>query len=388
MRDERSPRGGDTSSPWRRCTPWANAFAGGCGLGLREENPPVERRFRLAAGVEASDAIIVVVAAEQSIVQPGPAREIRIESGHAGQRIDNFLLRALKGVPQSHIYRILRKGEVRVNRGRIRQHYRLRAGDRVRIPPLRTGIAPVQPRPTPGLLDMLERSILYEDADLLVLDKPAGVAVHGGSGQRLGIIEGLRCLRPQLRFLDLAHRLDRDTSGVLVVAKRRRSLLDLHRAFREGRVDKRYRVLVKGRFDCLRRVDSPLSRGVLRSGERVVRVSQDGQASRTDFVPLTWSSHSSFLEARPRTGRTHQIRVHAADAGHPVGGDPRYGDREFNRHLERSGLHRMFLHAHSLRIHEPVGGRRLSLEAPLPGELRSVLDALGLNAGQGCRFSV
>ena len=320
--------------------------------------------------------------------KPRPPHLIRIESGNAGQRIDNFLLGALKGVPQSHIYRILRRGEVRVNRGRIRQHYRLRAGDQIRIPPLRTGVGNPRPRPAPGLLEQLEASIVHEDADLLVLDKPAGLAVHGGSGLRLGVIEGLRCLRPALRFMDLAHRLDRDTSGLLIVAKRRRPLLDLHRAFREGRVEKRYLVLVKGRFDRARRIDSPLAKGVLRSGERFVSVSVQGQASRTDFVPLTWSSRSSFLEARPRTGRTHQIRVHAADAGHPVGGDPRYGDREYNRSLERCGLRRMFLHAHSLRIREATSGRHLSFEAPLPGELRRVLDALGLGTRKDERHGV
>ena len=313
-------------------------------------------------------------------MQPSPAREIHIEPEGAGQRIDNFLRSTLKGVPTSHIYRILRRGEVRVNQGRIRQHYRLRIGDRVRIPPLRMGASPPERLPPPGLLEALERSIMYEDAGLLALDKPAGVAVHGGSGQSLGVIEGLRRLRPHLRFLDLAHRLDRDTSGLLLVAKRRRTLAELHRAFREGRVEKRYRVLVKGRFDRVRRIDRPLVKGVLRSGERVVEVSQDGQPSRTDFLPIAWTPRCSLLEARPRSGRTHQIRVHAADAGHPVGGDPRYGDRDFNRELERAGLRRMFLHAHALRVPERSTGRPLTLAAPLPFELRRVLDALGLEA--------
>ena len=313
-------------------------------------------------------------------VQANPAHEIRIEPDGAGQRIDNFLRNTLKGVPKSHIYRILRRGEVRVNRARIRQHYRLRSGDKVRIPPLRTGSGPFEPFPVPHLLEMLERSILYEDAELLALDKPSGVAVHGGSGLRLGVIEGLRCLRPELRFLDLVHRLDRDTSGLLLVAKRRSTLTALHRAFREGRVDKRYWVLVRGRFGRARRVDAPLAKGVTRSGERMVEVSQEGQASITDFIPIACKSGCSLLEARPRTGRTHQIRVHAIDAGHPIGGDPRYGDRDFNRRLEGAGLHRMFLHAHALRFRENVAGRRLALEAPLGPELRHVLDALGLQA--------
>ena len=312
-------------------------------------------------------------------LQANPAHEVRIEPERAGQRIDNFLRSTLKGVPKSHIYRILRRGEVRVNRARIRQHYRLRTGDTVRIPPLRTGSGTPELVAGPRVLQMLERCVVYEDADLLALNKPAGIAVHGGSGLRLGVIEGLRCLRPELRFLDLVHRLDRDTSGLLLIAKRRSSLTALHHAFREGRVDKRYWVLVMGRFDRARRVDRPLAKGILRSGERMVKVSQGGQASTTDFLPVAWSHDCSLLEARPRTGRTHQIRVHAADAGHPVAGDSRYGDRDFNRRLERAGLQRMFLHAHALRFRESAGGRRLALEAPLGPELQRVLEVLGLH---------
>ena len=314
-------------------------------------------------------------------LQASPAHEVRIEPDGAGQRIDNFLRNTLKGVPKSHIYRILRRGEVRVNRARIRQHYRLRSGDRVRIPPLRTSSGPPGHRPPPHLLETLERCVVYEDAELLALNKPAGIAVHGGSGLRLGVIEGLRCLRPEARFLDLAHRLDRETSGLLLVAKRRSMLTTLHRAFREGRVDKRYWALVRGQVDRVRRVDLPLAKGVPRSGERMVEVSPKGQASATELVPIAWRSGCSLLEARPRTGRTHQIRVHAAAAGHPIGGDPRYGDRDFNRHLEGVGPRRMFLHAHALCFRTSVAGRRLSFEAPLDPEFRQVLDALGLRAG-------
>ena len=324
-------------------------------------------------------AIILRAAMDPHPLQTHPAHEIRIEPDGAGQRIDNFLRTTLKGVPKSHIYRILRRGEVRVNRGRIRQHYRLRTGDTVRIPPLRTGSGTPELVAGPRALRMLERCVVYEDADLLALNKPAGIAVHGGSGLRLGVIEGLRCLRPELRFLDLVHRLDRDTSGLLLIAKRRGSLTALHRAFREGRVDKRYWVLVMGRFDRARRVDRPLAKGILRSGERMVEVSQAGQASTTDFRPVAWGRDCSLLEARPRTGRTHQIRVHAADTGHPVAGDSRYGDGDFNRHLERAGLRRMFLHAHALRFRESAGVRRLALEAPLGPELQRVLEVLGLH---------
>ena len=314
-----------------------------------------------------------------SSVQPSPAHEIRIEPEGAGQRIDNFLLGTLKGIPKSHIYRILRRGEVRVNRGRIRQHYRLRPGDRVRIPPLRSAPASSAPGPGPGFLDSLRRAILYEDELVMALDKPAGVAVHGGSGQTLGLIEGLRCLRPELRFLDLAHRLDRETSGLLLVAKRRRALTELHRAFREGDVEKRYFALVRGRVERRHRIEIPLWRGALRSGERVVRASPEGRASRTDIIPIAWDSRCSLVEARPRTGRTHQIRVHSAESGHPVGGDPRYGDRAFNRILSRTGLHRMFLHAHSLRVRSRLSERPLVFAAPLPPELRQALRRLDLH---------
>lgn len=344
---------------------------------LIDGNPP--ESFACTGRLRSPSAIILRAAMEPHPLQTNPAHEIRIEPDGAGQRIDNFLRTTLKGVPKSHIYRILRRGEVRVNRARIRQHYRLRTGDTVRIPPLRTGSGTPELVAGPRVLQMLERCIVYEDADLLALNKPAGIAVHGGSGLRLGVIEGLRCLRPEVRFLDLVHRLDRDTSGMLLIAKRRGSLTALHRAFREGRVDKRYWVLVMGRFDRARRVDRPLAKGILRSGERMVKVSQAGQASTTDFLPVAQGRDCSLLEARPRTGRTHQIRVHAADTGHPVAGDSRYGDRDFNRRLERVGLRRMFLHAHALRVRESAGVRRLALEAPLGPELQRVLEALGLH---------
>ena len=315
---------------------------------------------------------------------PCPVREVHVERNHVGQRIDNFLRSSLKDVPKSHIYRILRRGEVRVNRGRIRQHYRLKAGDIVRIPPLRAGRPAREHPPPPSLLDTLKAAILYEDEDLMALNKPAGLAVHGGSGQSLGLIEGLRRLRPGLGYLDLAHRLDLHTSGLLLVAKRRCALIDLHRAFREGQVDKRYWLLVKGRFHRPRSINQSLRKGVSISGERIVRASKEGQTARTDFFPIVWNTRCSLLEARPRTGRTHQIRVHAATAGHPVGGDPRYGDHEFNRQLHHAGLRRMFLHAHSLCLSGRIAGRRLHLEAPLPAELGRILGALDLDGAAIC----
>ena len=318
------------------------------------------------------------------LMSPCPVREVHVERGDSGQRIDNFLRSALKGVPRSRIYRILRRGEVRVNRKRTRQHYRLKAGDVVRIPPLRVGWPARERLPPPSLLDTLEAAILYEDENLMALNKPAGLAVHGGSGHGLGLIEGLRRLRPRHGFLDLVHRLDLDTSGLLLVAKRRCALVDLHRAFREGHVDKRYRLLVKGCFRRVRSIDDALLKGVSRSGERVVRASKAGQPARTDFFPIAWNPHCSLLEARPRTGRTHQIRVHAANAGHPVGGDQRYGDRDFNRQLHGAGLRRMFLHAHFLGLTDRTAGRPLRLEAPLPSELDRILGVLELDESGIC----
>ena len=238
--------------------------------------------------------------------------------------------------------------------------------------------------PPPFLLDTLEAAILYEDENLMVLNKPAGLAVHGGSGHAFGLIEGLRRLRPRHGFLDLVHRLDLDTSGLLLVAKRRGALVDLHRAFRNGQVDKRYWLLVKGRFHRVRSIDDALLKGVSRSGERVVRASKEGQPARTDFYPVAWNPRCSLLEARPRTGRTHQIRVHAATAGHPVGGDQRYGDRDFNRQLQGAGLRRMFLHAHSLCLTDRAAGRHFRLEAPLPSDLDRILGVLDLD-GSGIR---
>lgn len=305
----------------------------------------------------------------------GPVHTVVVEAEEAGQRIDNFLVRHMKGVPRSHVYRVLRTGQVRVNRGRIRAHYRVRAGDEVRIPPLRTGTE----RPPPAAEDSawLQERILYRDADLLVLDKPAGVAVHAGSGIAHGVIERLRALYPQERGLELVHRLDRDTSGCLVVARNRAALGIAHRALREGRMEKRYLTLVAGRWaGGEREIRAPLLRGAARGGERLVAVDARGKAAVSRFRPLTRFRDATLMEVDLSTGRTHQIRAHAAHSGHPVAGDGKYGDAAFNRRMRELGLRRLFLHAQFVALDAGDGRPVWSASAPLPEELRAVLERL------------
>jgi len=294
-----------------------------------------------------------------------------VDEGRAAQRVDNFLLRELKGVPRSHVYRLLRGGEVRVNSRRVDATYRLQAGDRVRIPPVRTSAAPAR-RPAPPRDPRFR--IAFEDDALLVIDKPSGVAVHGGSGVSFGVIEQLRAARPEARFLELAHRLDRETSGLLVLAKKRAALVALHAALREGRVAKRYLALVKGAWARgPRTVELPLRKRVTATGARHVSVGAGGQSSRTDFRAVERCGAFSLVEATLATGRTHQIRVHLAHLGFPIAGDDRYGDFELNRALAKRGLKRMFLHAHALAFAHPLGAGRVALEAPLPDELAGFL---------------
>ena len=293
----------------------------------------------------------------------------------AGQRVDNYLTKHLKGVPKSHIYRILRSGEVRVNSRRIGPVYRVLAGDRLRLPPVRTAQSAAAPRHAP--VSRFQADVIYEDDVLLVIDKPAGVAVHGGSGIARGVIEELRVQRPQAPFMELVHRLDRETSGVLLLAKRRSALTDLHRQLREGRVRKLYRVLVKGDWrDGKRSVKLPLHKHVLASGERRVRVGDDGLPAHTVFrLQRGWRDYS-LLEAELKTGRTHQIRVHLSHLGYPIAGDDKYGDFALNKQLAKQGLKRMFLHASQAVITHPQTGVPLTLEAPLPRELREFLEGL------------
>lgn len=306
-------------------------------------------------------------------------RYLEIDETRAGQRLDNFLIATLKGVPKSHIYRILRKGEVRVNKGRARPDYRLEEGDVVRIPPLRQAPPPLKaggPEAAEGFAWLLPR-ILYEDDDLMVVNKPAGLAVHAGSGVSVGLIEALRGLRPQAPFLELAHRLDRDTSGCLLLAKSRPALIALHRMLRDGKLEKTYLALVAGVWrGGAREVRAALERDRPRSGERMVEVSEGGKQAASRFSPRQRYGSASLMEIRLLTGRTHQARVHAAHVGHPIAGDDKYGDREFNRRMQRLGLKRMFLHAHQLQFAHPVSGYKMDVEAPLPAELSSLLDRL------------
>ena len=295
------------------------------------------------------------------------ARATVLEVGEESdaQRLDNFLLRRLKGVPKSHVYRVVRSGEVRVNSGRVKPGYRLKIGDKVRVPPVR--IADTNKPAVPRLLDL---ALLYEDPALLVVDKASGIAVHGGSGVRYGVIESLRAARPEAKMLELAHRLDRDTSGLLIVAKKRSALVELHRMLRDGEVEKVYVAAVKGRWrGGKRELSESLHKYINAKGERRVSVHSGGQLAVTRVKPLQANDDVSLLEIRLMTGRTHQIRVHLAHAGHPVLGDDKYGDFELNRALARQGVKRLFLHARRIAFKHPAEGKRLALESPLPKDM-------------------
>lgn len=332
----------------------------------------------------ASSTLLQVSSA--SLTSPQVSQAIVGEEAQ-GQRLDNFLLRIARGVPKSHIYRIVRSGQVRVNGRRTDNAYRLQVGDVLRIPPLR--IARRESARADEIMAgaqlKAELPVLYEDAALLVIDKPAGLAVHGGSGVSFGVIEALRRQRPQAKFLDLAHRLDRETSGILLVGKKRSALTALHDMFREGTsgrgecsADKRYLVLVTGRWrDPLRHVRLPLFKFLLESGERRVRVdAHQGKPAYTVFRLLARWENFSLLEAELRSGRTHQIRVHCAAMGCPIAGDEKYGDFALNRVLARKGLKRMFLHAWKMRLPHPLNGETLALEAPVPAVLAGFLKEL------------
>lgn len=315
----------------------------------------------------------MVTAADKQSPQ---VRLVEVSREDAGQRIDNFLSRHLKGVPRSMIYRILRRGEVRVNSGRIQPRYKVKAGDRVRIPPVR--VAAGRPAALPGnRLPDIESRIVFENARLLVIDKPAGMAVHGGSGISHGIIETLRARRPDAPYLELVHRLDRDTSGCLIIAKRRSALRSLHEQLRNGQMTKRYLALVRGRWTGgRRRVTAALEKNRLQGGERVVKVAAGGKSAETVFRPVTVYDVASLLEVDLYTGRTHQIRVHAAHIDYPLAGDARYGDPEFNRSMKTRGLRRLFLHAHLIEFTEPASDEMLTVSTPLGDELKQVLDNL------------
>lgn len=307
-----------------------------------------------------------------------PIQMIEIEPDFIGQRIDNFLLARLKGVPKSVIYRVLRKGEVRVNKKRIKPEYKLQADDVVRIPPITVTAAAEPISVKLSMVKNLEQHILFEDNDLLVLNKPSGMAVHGGSGLQFGVIEALRALRPLAKHLELVHRLDRDTSGCLLIAKKRSVLTHLHEQLRNKTVEKKYWALVAGDWDNkVRKVTEPLKKNTLQSGERVVRVDEkEGKPSETRFRILQRYQQGTLVEAFPVTGRTHQIRVHTACKGHPIACDDKYGDNTFTAQMQQVGLNRLFLHAKTLSFMHPMTETTMRVEAPLDPVLEQALTKL------------
>jgi 23S rRNA pseudouridine955/2504/2580 synthase len=312
-------------------------------------------------------------------------RQIEVDPEAAGTRLDQFLLRLLPSVPRSRVFRIVRKGEVRVNGKRASPEQRLQERDIVRVPPIRVEEAPApgEPARVPSRArESIQAAIISEDDRLIVLDKPAGVAVHGGSGLSFGVIEALRAMRPD-DDLELVHRLDRETSGCLLVSRRRSALRTLHELLREGLVEKRYLTLVKGHWNLGHtKIDAPLRTDIRVGGERTVKVHESGKEALSEFKPIQWfGKQATLLEVNLHTGRTHQIRVHAAHAGHPVAGDEKYGDEAFNAQMKEAGLHRMFLHSHSVSFEWPQGahGGLFSASAPLPPDLAAVIDTL---AGQ------
>lgn len=300
---------------------------------------------------------------------------IEITFDRDGQRIDNFLISQLKGVPKSHIYRILRKGEVRVNKGRVKANYRLKKGDLVRIPPIRQAERQ-KVQPGDNLLTLIDHSIVFEDKRLLVINKPAGVAVHGGSGISYGVIEALRALRPEFPFFELVHRLDRETSGCLIIAKKRSALRQLHELFRNGQMEKHYLALVRGQCQQGRlKVDAPLRKNILKSGERMVAVDAQGKQAVSYFEPIDQYQSACLMRVILKTGRTHQIRVHAAHIAHPIAGDQKYGDPVFNRQMRALGLNRLFLHAAYVSFALPESDE-ITVSAPLSDELQDLLQKL------------
>jgi len=305
---------------------------------------------------------------------PTKVQQIEITQENHDQRLDNFLITLLKGVPKSRIYRIVRKGEVRVNKGRVEVNHRLKIGDIVRVPPVRIAERDEEVFVPTNLKDALQHSILYEDDGFLIVNKPAGFAVHGGSGVSSGIIEGLRLLRPEAKFLELVHRLDKDTSGCLVIAKKRSALRAFHAIFRDNQVKKTYIALLSGQWKKKKLVvNAPLLKNIAKGGERMVMVSAAGKEAETVFTRLTTFQHATLVEAAPKTGRTHQIRVHALHLGHPIIGDERYGRDDVNATFRQKGYKRMFLHAKTLAFSHPLTGELMKIHAPLPEQLEMLL---------------
>jgi len=308
---------------------------------------------------------------------PTSVHYVTVEPDFTDQRIDNFLIARLKGVPKTHIYRILRKGEVRVNKKRAQPSYRVQSGDQIRIPPIRLADAAEPAIPSQSLMTVLSNRILYEDKNLLIINKPAGIAVHGGSGVKIGVVEALRCMYPKLPHLELGHRLDLDTSGCLVLAKKRSILKEVHDLFRAGHVHKIYYALTKGHWrpDELK-VDVPLRKNQLSSGERIVKVDREGKPSITLFRQLKSFKDASLVEATLLTGRTHQIRVHSQYRKHPIAGDEKYGDREFNKTIRQLGLKRLFLHSQTIEFTLSSTGETIKVSAELDTDLQACLAEL------------
>jgi 23S rRNA pseudouridine955/2504/2580 synthase len=322
---------------------------------------------------------------ESKQISEHAAAQIIVDEASEGQRIDNFLAKILKGVPKSHIYRILRSGEVRVNKGRVDATRKLHINDVVRVPPMRVSAKPKMLENGVPLASKFENAIIFEDDAMLVIDKPAGFAVHGGSGISRGVIEQLRLERPKAKFLELVHRLDRETSGVLLLAKRRTALVALHQAIRDNKTDKRYAILVAGEWqETKKRVILDLQKYMLPSGERRVNVVTDktkdkfneAQTSETIFYLKQAFEGFSLLEAKLVTGRTHQLRVQLAHLGFPIVGDDKYGDFELNKKLQKNGLKRMFLHSIETKLLHPISNEKLHLLAPLPNELEQFMQTL------------
>ena len=303
-----------------------------------------------------------------------PVRFLDIDADDAGQRLDNFLLRHLKGVPKSRVYRALKKGEVRVNKGRVKPDYRLKTGDNVRVPPVKVD-EKKKAFVGDSLQARLEKAIIFENDDLLIVNKPTGLAVHGGSGINIGLIEALRQMRPDCRRLELAHRLDRDTSGCTVVVKNAKTLRYLHQQLRERTMDKTYLCLVKGRWPRRRTlVDIGLDKNILKSGERMVKATTEGKPSKTRFAVVNALPGATLIEAKPITGRTHQIRVHAQYAGFPLLGDDKYCSKEDNEWARTKGLDRLFLHAAEISFKLTPEGQPVVFKAPLPQALEKVVN--------------
>jgi len=311
-----------------------------------------------------------------TVIAPAVQR-LSVDADQAGQRIDNFLLARLKGVPKSRIYNIIRKGEVRVNKGRIKPDYKLIEGDEVRVPPVRVAERAAEPAPGRTLIATLQDGVLFENDGLLVINKPPGLAVHGGSGVSLGLIEALRQMRPEARYLELVHRLDRDTSGCIMIAKKRSFLRHLQAALRDkghSGIQKVYQALVIGQWpaDC-KRIDAALLKSEVGDSERIVKVNPAGKPSLTEFAVLQRYRDCTLIEARPITGRTHQIRVHAQFAGHSLIGDEKYGDDDFNKAMRQRGIKRLFLHAAGLAFYLPGASELTRVKAPLARDLADPL---------------